>query len=384
MAFMNEKSTIKLAQQNQFWANVRDNTNGKKVLVIHDYWTALIMSVKNEVFYITDDEEKKKLFIRSVINNVNFGNDDKVELIEDWKNFDKIIEKFGFGENMKFDLIIGNPPYDGHTKLYLLVLNKVKQYTSELVWICPTLWVDRPFSWHYKHKEIIQKAFEQKLAENIIEGKFFEDQGIPDIVGIFHWKEGVENINLYDLWKRHYAKPNLIESIFNKFEKTTENSMKQKMIRVTYNVTLKNAKYNYGVSFGSYTAPKGKNPTLTDYAIVKGISKKNHYWKYDKILKACSTTKRALDGDYRGQHDLYFIPFDTEIECNNFIEYMKLNIVKFAWYSKKLDVGITPGDVDFIPWLDFSKSISDTDLKKQFNFTKEEYNYICEEMKPYK
>ena len=52
MAFMNEKSTAKLGYQNEFWSNVRNNTNGKKVLVIHDFVTACIMAKNNEVYYI--------------------------------------------------------------------------------------------------------------------------------------------------------------------------------------------------------------------------------------------------------------------------------------------------------------------------------------------
>lgn len=43
---------------------------------------------------------------------------------------------------MKFDLIVGNPPYEGAGKpLYLQILDTLMPYAKEVVWICPSKWI---------------------------------------------------------------------------------------------------------------------------------------------------------------------------------------------------------------------------------------------------
>ena len=79
----------------------------KKILVIRLEGLAELYALNNSVTYITDNKEKYDKFLNKV-NDEKFGSDDSAILFDDWKNIDKLLEE----NNMKFDIIIGNPPYN--------------------------------------------------------------------------------------------------------------------------------------------------------------------------------------------------------------------------------------------------------------------------------
>ena len=78
-----------------------------KILVIRLESCAELYALNNSVTYITDNKEKYDKFLNKV-NDEKFGSDDSAILFDDWKNIDKLLEE----NNMKFDIIIGNPPYN--------------------------------------------------------------------------------------------------------------------------------------------------------------------------------------------------------------------------------------------------------------------------------
>ena len=100
-----EKSTEEF-KNIDIWRNTRDNSN-KVCLVIRDFLTASVMALHNEVYYITDDEDKFNMFNRHVINSVNYGLNDKAALIKDTKDWYNILEFIDekFGKIKMFDII---------------------------------------------------------------------------------------------------------------------------------------------------------------------------------------------------------------------------------------------------------------------------------------
>lgn len=115
--------------------------SGKKVLVIRDLKTALLMAVRNSVVYVTDDPECAELFRKNT--EAGMGNDDIVVLINKWTNklkFTKVFEKMG----MKFDVAIMNPPYDRN--LHLKILEAVIPHAEKVVNISPVRWLQDPFA----------------------------------------------------------------------------------------------------------------------------------------------------------------------------------------------------------------------------------------------
>ena len=179
-----EKSTEKF-KNIDIWRNTRDNSTNKVVLVIRDFLTASVMALHNEVYYITDDEDKFNMFNRHVINSVNYGLNDKAALIKDWSKILEFIDE-KFGKNIMFDIIIGNPPYgsckESNPNIHYIIAEKLnKKFNEKMILIMPhrVLYSTSNKFDHFK------KQFNN--VSNIIEvdsKEYFEDTNMED-VGVF-------------------------------------------------------------------------------------------------------------------------------------------------------------------------------------------------------
>lgn len=134
--------------------------SGKKILVIRDLEVALMLSVRNAVIYITDDEECSEAFRRNT--EAGMGNDDVVLFINKWTNklkFTKVFEKMG----MKFDVAIMNPPYDRN--LHLKILEAVIPHAEKVVNISPVRWLQDPFAPYSTRSDYCK--FEDSISKKI-------------------------------------------------------------------------------------------------------------------------------------------------------------------------------------------------------------------------
>ena len=134
--------------------------SGKKVLVIRDLKTALLMAVSNSVVYVTDDPECAELFRKNT--EAGMGNDDIVVLINKWTNklkFTKVFEKMG----MKFNVAIMNPPYDRN--LHLKILEAVIPHAEKVVNISPVRWLQDPFAPYLTRSDYCK--FENSISKHI-------------------------------------------------------------------------------------------------------------------------------------------------------------------------------------------------------------------------
>jgi hypothetical protein len=68
--------------------------------------------------------------------------------------------------------------------------------------------------------------------------------------------------------------------------------------------------------------------------------------------------------------------FDTEAELDNFIVYLKTNFARFCLALYKINQIVVRGELEIIPWLDFTIEWTDEKLYEYFGIDEQTINYI--------
>jgi site-specific DNA-methyltransferase (adenine-specific) len=71
-----------------------------------------------------------------------------------------------------------------------------------------------------------------------------------------------------------------------------------------------------------------------------------------------------------------FFSFQTESESNNFITYLKSNFARFCLSIYKNNSQLDRGELEIIPWLDFTQEWTDEKLYREFDLTENEIKFI--------
>ena len=334
---------------------------GKKILVIRMLDLAKMYARNNSVVYLTDNEEFHKEFINK-INNEKYGGDDCSYLINDWKNLNNFIET-NFGGDMKFDVIIGNPPYEGkYTPLYLQILEVCQKVADKVIWLCPAQWVK---SYHYTNGcEEIRKVVGKTLCSYEHISNPFEDAEFANEVGIYEFDYNKENIDYNEIFWDKFSNKELAKSIVSKF------------ISYKDNVNKHSDRTNVSILPGNWC----NICRIRGDVIRKGLNAGTPLWNWTTLF--AKDTKNNFQ--YRIGTHMNHIKFDTVEECKNFISYTETDIVMFALFTSKDNNNQTPSMLALIPWLgDYTKQWTEDEIANELGLTKEEVDYIHEEMKPF-
>ena len=338
---------------NKNWAaKYTANVTDKKILVVNDFQLALKLSKNNSVTYLTDDHEDYYDFLEMVspVNNVNFGMDDSVHLVDYKGDYTKEIT------GMKFDLIVGNPPYEGAGKpLYLQILAHLMPYAKEVVWICPTQWTkawkDIPYTAELKKTTLNCLIDHENMPSP------FEDANLFNEVAVYHLGEADKYEDYEDLYYERFENPVIAKSIISKlanfenhlsdFVNTGKGNYYAVMARIRGHFLLGKPKWDWVTLFGEDQRTSSNAPKATT-----------------------------------SQKQYKYFRFDTKSEWSNFIEATETDISAFALYAAKISSNLNSKDIALMPLLgDYTRSWNDDQIAAELGLTKEELDYIQEEMK---
>ena len=352
--------------------------------------------------------------------------------MKDYKNIQDNFEK-EFG-NMKFDVIIGNPPYQlsdgGGTSgsavpLYDKFINKSLELNPRyLSMIVPSRWMigGRGLT-NFRNKMIKDKRI-KNIVDYELSSDVFSSQGFDGGVSYFLWDKnysGKVNYKYQDkkgdiTFSHRYLKNDLTDTVIRDIRRLsiikkslngtpkTFNSIVSSSSPFGYRSDLLNNPKRYNVEIYNSTSEEDMLCRILGLEGPVGGSKRTYkYIKRSDILK----NKESID-----KYKLFFskafnlrmtVPpeivkgfpldictetflkigdFSTEEEMNNCLSYMKTKFFRALFYYKRHSLNTTSDTFSLIPLQDFSKPWTDEELYKKYKLTEEEIAYIEDNIDP--
>lgn len=327
----------------------------------------------------------------------------------------KIINKIKEGK-MKFDIIIGNPPYQksdgGHSAsaqpiYHYFIENAIMLDPKYITMITPSRW----FAGGKGLSNFRKKMLTEKRISKLIDFKdstlCFPNVSIEGGVNYFLWDrkhkgkcEVTNQSKEYKLTKERYLddydifiRDNLSIDILNKVLKNS-NKYFSEFVSFT-------KPYGLRTNFKNYKTYKEENTSIIYGRNFKGYvknelipNKTNSYDSFKIFLGMAyggggKTPNNITGRPFIGRPQeictetyLSIGPFQKESEAENVLSYMKTKFFRFMLSFRKNTQHITKDRFNFVPLLDTTKKWSDNELYEFFNLSKEEIEYIEKIIKP--
>lgn len=358
------------------------NLNKKDILVLINIELVdhLIFDcfVKPENITFVAENEFESLFCRKIFKGIQTT----VISFEknDIKNISKEIKKM----NKKFDLVLTNPPYNNG--LDLKILNEVVDIADEIVCVHPATWL-----LDLKGKKKTYTVFKDKIKNQCKSFEMFNGNPVfrnsqnkpialfvPCVIThIDKNHKGQIDVNYFN---ERYSVSSIDE--ITKFGKAWNNVVKPFYEKIKYYVDDKNGYGNVWEKRILKINPLNSQKYYCQLSCISGNSEKKDY---NKPFKNCFYTIIQQDNDNshkgikdaRDNHNPTFC-FDTEFERDNFLKYLKTNFSRFCLSLYKINVHLDRGELEIIPWLDFTQEWNDEKIYEYFEINKETQKCIEE------
>lgn len=326
--------------------------------------------------------------------------------------------------NMKFDVIISNPPYQlsdgGNGKsakpIYQHFINQAKKLNPKyMLMITPSRWFNGGKGLDSFRKEMLSDHRISVLVDYQNAKMCFPGVSLGGGVSYFLWDRD-----------RDASQKNCrITNILPSREITMDRPLDQFPVFIRYNdsidivtkvqsqneeniVSLMSSRNPFGLSTNEPGLEKriGNSIKLVTskgnkFIPLHKITQHEEWVDLYKVLISRTTSEHAGEPDKSGKYkviakmeplnckevctDSYIIGFPTtsSTERDNFIKYLKTKFVRFLILQTLSSINLTRESYKFVPKQDFSKIWTDEDLYKKYNLTPEEIEFVEETIKPY-
>ena len=320
--------------------------------------------------------------------------------------------------NMKFDVIIGNPPYQLETgggaydkkasPIYHHFVNTAKAMNpSYLSMIIPSRWMGGIRGLEDFKNDMLGDGKLKRLVDYENSKEVFSG---PDIPG------GI----CYFLWDKNYSGKCKISSISNNKITNSERDLSQFDILIRFEEAYKivnkvKSKTNdfmidlvsSSTPFGLITSERpdksgdlfllsssGRGPIkssritrgynlIEKHKVITSKASHDHAGRPDKDGKRRVLSKLEIlpPGEVCTQSYVVVGAFDTSAEANNQIEFLKTKFARFLITTLSFTQDIYKRVFGFVPLVDFNEEWNDEKLNKLFSLTKSEIDFIDSKIK---
>lgn len=321
--------------------------------------------------------------------------------------------------NMKFDVIIGNPPYqlsDGGSKasaspLYDKFVEQAKKLSPRyLSMIIPARW------------------FAGGKGLDNFRNEMINDNRISNLVDYNNAKECFPGTSIgggvcYFLWERDYKGQCIVINITNGNRNERKRMLNEHSIFVRNNNALDILEKVRSISkvsladivssrnpFGLSSSTRGEKREFSgsvklyssegvSFINKKDITKENYLKSY-KVMVSKVTSEHAGEPDKNGMYkilaqtrilepdevctDSYIVVgrFLTYNECENLYRYLITKFARFLLLQAVTSINLSKDKFSFIPLQDFTQEWTDEKLYKKYNLIQEEIDFIESMIRP--
>ena len=330
------------------------------------------------------------------------------------------------GEKMKFDAVVGNPPYqemdmgnrNSATPVYQFFVQQAKAIEPRYIsMITPSRWFAGGKGLDAFREEMLADKRLRRMKDFVDSSDCFVGVDIAGGVSYFLWDSSYNgpcsvisvrgdkivtidrNLDEYDIFVRNNQSIRLIKEIDassdSKMDKTvgsrntfgiatTEHGYSEK--KEGY-ITLATSQKGNEMAFAyvPQDAVMKSHDLIHQYKVVIGRSvPRNGEVGVDPSVGYRAITTVHVFGPNTVFTDTYLLlaSFETREEAINFASYMTLKLPRFLLHETYSSMAISKDNFRFVPYLDYSKSWTDEELFARYHCTGEEISMINSMMRP--
>ena len=325
-------------------------------------------------------------------------------------------------KTMKFDAVVGNPPYQLETgsssrqatPIYNIFVEQAKALSPKYVsMIMPSRWFAGGMGLDQFRNDMMRDVRISKLVDYVNAKDCFPQISISGGVCYFLWDS--EYNGLCDFSNIYLNKRSVAARSLGEFSVLVRYNQAVSILRL---VLSKNEESLESIissisPFGLPTKVRGTNERKSSSDLVlyssagkgfinpKEIIKGNEYINQYKVLVSQTSAEHAgepgKDGSFRiltssmrvlepgdvcTHSYLLAGAFPTRDEAENLLGYLKTKFVRFLILQALSSIHLTKTTFSFVPVQDFSKSWTDVELYEKYGLTEEEIAFIESMIKP--
>ena len=288
------------------------------------------------------------------------------------KNKDvKVIEKAMAGKH--FDIVFSNPPYNGNIDLKILQI--MFNHSDKIIFIHPsTFLLDKKFKTKI-YNDVRNTNYLEKAI--LVWGNMLFDIWLfcPLTISVWNKKHDSNIVEVIDTAitnSKYTCSVNDISVHGEYFQKikhflNCENNLQN-------NITDENELTDYSVKFALIRGHANVKNNISGYnedfftiaAINDELNKCDHTFRLSESAKSHTNNGKNFP----------LFTFPSEAERENFLSYCKTKIVRFLLSLVKMNANMYAGELEVIPWMDFTQEWNDKKLCEEFGIDEELWQYI--------